>query len=188
LGALASGAYPVRPYGLGSDGEARGAQAMLSPQSERLPMLEMMRAVVEDGTGQAARMPFAAFGKTGTTQDHRDALFVGFAGGLVVGVWVGNDDHSPMRGVTGGALPAQIWHDFMLAAHASGALGDRLEAPAASAAGGEARGTQGPILEAASSGSGALGAPGRAYRPWSGEGRRHHHAQRWRRRHHWWIF
>jgi penicillin-binding protein 1A len=49
------------------------------------------------------------FGKTGTTQDHRDALFVGYAGGLVVGVWVGNDDNTPMPGVTGGALPARIW-------------------------------------------------------------------------------
>jgi penicillin-binding protein 1A len=60
------------------------------------------------------------FGKTGTTQDHRDALFVGYAGGLVVGVWVGNDDNTPMPGVTGGALPARIWKDFM-----SQALGER---------------------------------------------------------------
>jgi len=60
------------------------------------------------------------FGKTGTTQDYRDALFVGFTGDLVVGVWVGNDDHSPMKGVTGGGLPAQIWREFLSGAIAAG--------------------------------------------------------------------
>ena len=53
------------------------------------------------------------FGKTGTTSDYRDALFVGFAGDLVVGVWVGNDDNSPLPGTTGGGLPARIWRAFM---------------------------------------------------------------------------
>ena len=48
-----------------------------------------------------------------TTQDHRDALFIGFAGDLVVGVWVGDDDNSPMKGVTGGGLPAEIWQAVM---------------------------------------------------------------------------
>jgi len=53
------------------------------------------------------------FGKTGTTQDNRDALFVGYAGDLVVGVWIGNDDNSPLAGISGGGLPARIWRDFM---------------------------------------------------------------------------
>ncbi|MEG3597423.1 MAG: penicillin-binding protein, partial [Pseudomonadota bacterium] len=54
------------------------------------------------------------FGKTGTTQDNRDALFVGYAGDLVVGVWIGNDDNSPLQGgISGGGLPARIWRDFM---------------------------------------------------------------------------
>ena len=54
------------------------------------------------------------FGKTGTTQDNRDALFIGFAEDLVVGVWVGNDDNSPLAGqIAGGGLPARIWRDFM---------------------------------------------------------------------------
>jgi len=57
-----------------------------------------------------------AAGKTGTTQDSRDAWFVGFADDLVVGVWVGNDDGRPMREVTGGALPARLWHAFMVEA------------------------------------------------------------------------
>jgi hypothetical protein len=56
-------------------------------------------------------------GKTGTSADHRDAWFIGYSPDLVAGVWVGNDDFSPMKGVTGGALPAQIWRGFMQAAH-----------------------------------------------------------------------
>jgi hypothetical protein len=56
-------------------------------------------------------------GKTGTSADHRDAWFVGYSADLVAGVWVGNDDFAPMKRVTGGALPAQIWRGFMQAAH-----------------------------------------------------------------------
>jgi penicillin-binding protein 1A len=78
---------------------------------------EMLRAAINRGTGRAAVLPVANYGKTGTTQDYRDALFVGYAGGLVVGVWVGNDDNAPMKGVTGGSTPARIWRDFL-----SGAL------------------------------------------------------------------
>src|SRR3546814_18126523 len=73
----------------------------------------MLRATVNRGTGRAAMLSVPNFGKTGTSQDHRDALFIGYAGDLVVGVWVGNDDNSPLAGVTGGGLPARIWRDFM---------------------------------------------------------------------------
>ena len=73
----------------------------------------MLRAAINRGTGRNAVLPIANFGKTGTTQDYRDALFVGYAGDLVVGVWIGNDDNTPMKGVTGGSTPAQIWRDFM---------------------------------------------------------------------------
>jgi penicillin-binding protein 1A len=83
---------------------------------EREAMAAMLRGAVERGTGRAARLDVPAFGKTGTTQDHRDALFVGFAGDLVVGVWVGNDDNTPLKGMTGGGAPARIWRDFMRAA------------------------------------------------------------------------
>ena len=79
-------------------------------------MLELLTAAVETGTGRAARLDHPVAGKTGTSQDHRDAWFVGFTSGLVVGVWVGNDDNTPMKDVTGGRLPARIWHDFVLAA------------------------------------------------------------------------
>ncbi len=83
------------------------------PGRVREDMLELLSATVSEGTGRAARLGIPAFGKTGTTQDGRDALFIGFAGDLVVGVWIGKDDNSPMRGATGGGTPAQIWRDFM---------------------------------------------------------------------------
>lgn len=84
----------------------------------------MLRQAVNEGTGRAAMLSGPNFGKTGTTQDNGDALFVGYAGGLVVGVWVGNDDNTPLDGVYGGGLPARIWKDFM-----QQALGER-RAPA----------------------------------------------------------
>ncbi len=74
----------------------------------------MLRAAINSGTGRAAMLSGPNFGKTGTTQDNRDALFVGYAGDLVVGVWIGNDDNSPLAGnISGGGLPARIWRDFM---------------------------------------------------------------------------
>lgn len=76
-------------------------------------LIRLLQGVVEHGTGRAAALQGFAAGKTGTTQDYRDAWFVGFNDSLIVGVWVGNDDHTPMKGVVGGSLPAQIWKDFM---------------------------------------------------------------------------
>src|SRR5262245_50435235 len=85
------------------------------PQKEQLTGL--LREVVEHGTGRAAAINGAnVAGKTGTSQDHRDAWFVGFSDDVVVGVWVGNDDANGMKGVTGGSLPAQIWKSFVTAA------------------------------------------------------------------------
>ena len=79
-------------------------------------MNELLSGVISYGTGKAARLDRPAAGKTGTTQDSRDALFVGYTADLVCGVWFGNDDDSPMNKVTGGTLPARAWHDFMTAA------------------------------------------------------------------------
>ena len=76
----------------------------------------LLKAVVDGGTGRAAGLAIPAFGKTGTSQDSRDAVFVGYAGDLVVGVWVGNDDNSPIKGISGGGVPARIWRDFMMQA------------------------------------------------------------------------
>ena len=74
---------------------------------------DVLYAVVQRGTGRAAALSVPTFGKTGTTSDYRDAWFVGFAGDLVVGVWVGNDDNTPLPGTTGGGTPARIWRGFM---------------------------------------------------------------------------
>lgn len=82
-------------------------------------MTHMLYQVVDSGTGTRARLDgHPAAGKTGTSQNFRDAWFVGYTGRRLTGVWVGNDDSSPMNNVTGATLPAEIWHRFMAAAHA----------------------------------------------------------------------
>ena len=79
-------------------------------------MSRLLAAAVAEGTGRGARLPDrAAAGKTGTSQDGRDAWFVGYAGDWVAGVWLGNDDNRPMKGVSGSSLPARIWRETMLA-------------------------------------------------------------------------
>jgi penicillin-binding protein 1A len=79
-------------------------------------MNAMLSGVIDHGTGRSAALPRPAAGKTGTTQDYRDAWFVGYTADLVAGVWFGNDDNKPMNKVTGGSLPAAAWRRFMLAA------------------------------------------------------------------------
>ncbi|HYD67725.1 transglycosylase domain-containing protein [Azospirillum sp.] len=97
---------------------APAPERVLAPQTAAA-MQAMLRGVLgKDGTGRVAAFGNggggkAAGGKTGTTNDYRDALFVGFANGMTVGVWVGNDDNTPMKGVTGGSVPAEIWRGFM---------------------------------------------------------------------------
>ncbi|MBN9250767.1 MAG: penicillin-binding protein, partial [Mesorhizobium sp.] len=71
----------------------------------------------ETGTARKAAFAWPSAGKTGTSQNSRDAWFVGYTANLTTGVWFGNDDGHPMKKVTGGALPAQAWHEFMVAAH-----------------------------------------------------------------------
>jgi penicillin-binding protein 1A len=118
--AVAAGRAPITPYALADQTGRPQAAARPLPEDQRQGLLELMSAAVETGTARAARLDQPVFGKTGTTQEHRDAVFVGFTGDIVVGVWVGNDDHSPMRGVTGGGLPAQIWRDFAAGGLAAG--------------------------------------------------------------------
>src|SRR5262249_46982195 len=87
--------------------------AVMSAEDNR-QMTRMMLQVTATGTGKSARLeerPTA--GKTGTTQDFRDAWFVGFTADLVCGVWIGNDNNAPMHKATGGTLPAHIFHNFM---------------------------------------------------------------------------
>jgi penicillin-binding protein 1A len=82
-------------------------------------MNDMLRTVVQAGTGRRAQLPNQdVAGKTGTSQDYRDAWFLGFTSHLVGGVWIGNDDNSPTGRVTGGSLPAGIWRQVMSEAHA----------------------------------------------------------------------
>jgi penicillin-binding protein 1A len=123
--AVANGDVPVVPHGI-----AQGRRGFFEWLFDRRPviasrhreqLLDMLGAVIADGTGSAARLSIPAFGKTGTTQDSRDALFVGFAGDLVVGVWIGNDDNSPLGSASGGGAPARIWRAFMSGAIANAA-------------------------------------------------------------------
>ena len=87
------------------------ADAKLAPYSAEL--IELLESAVRQGTGRRAALDGFSAGKTGTTEDYRDAWFIGFNEKLVAGVWVGNDDNTPMRKVTGGDLPASIWKEFM---------------------------------------------------------------------------
>ncbi|PAX08365.1 transglycosylase domain-containing protein [Sphingomonas lenta] len=117
--AVARGRYPVQPHGLKQAEERSWYQTLTGggrdmPERIHEDMLSLLGSAMR-GTGYQARLPVEAFGKTGTTQDGRDAWFVGFAGDLVVGVWVGRDDNKP-AGLTGSGAPARIWRDFMSSA------------------------------------------------------------------------
>ena len=88
------------------------------PASVAADMAGMMSHVVSEGTARRATLDgIPAAGKTGTTNNYRDAWFVGYTGNFACAVWYGNDDYSPTNRLTGGALPAQTWHDIMAAAH-----------------------------------------------------------------------
>jgi penicillin-binding protein 1A len=87
-------------------------------------MVKMMKQVVQVGTAKRAAFGWPAAGKTGTSQNWRDAWFVGFTPDYVTGVWVGNDDDKPMNKVVGGDIPASIWRRFMLTAHQGLAVKD----------------------------------------------------------------
>jgi penicillin-binding protein 1A len=81
-------------------------------------MNAMLHETLMSGTARRADFPgWPAAGKTGTSQDFRDAWFIGYTAHLVAGVWLGNDDNSPTRKATGGGLPVEIWSRFMKVAH-----------------------------------------------------------------------
>lgn len=115
--AVAANAYPVEPHAFAVPKQNWFERLIDGPSSLSgttwNAMQQLLRAAINNGTGRAAMLSGPNFGKTGTTQDNRDALFVGYAGDLVVGVWIGNDDNSPLAGISGGGLPARIWRDFM---------------------------------------------------------------------------
>lgn len=122
---ILNGGSSVKPYGL-IDLRLKGdkqpligkgggiGERVISPQAAG-ELIYMMNQVIESGTGVRAKLPDRqAAGKTGTTQEARDAWFIGFTADYVVGVWLGNDDNSPLTGTTGGGLPADIWRATMV--------------------------------------------------------------------------
>jgi penicillin-binding protein 1A len=138
---FANGGDAVVPYGIV---EIRQAGDVLFRRADRAPrrvidagaaaeMTDMLRAVVDWGTGKRAKLDRPAAGKSGTSQDFRDAWFAGYADGIVTVVWIGNDDNTPMDGVTGSGLPAEIWRNFMAAAGTAGTARVR-PSPASAAA------------------------------------------------------
>jgi penicillin-binding protein 1A len=157
--AFANGGYAVKAYGIERIRTAAGKvlyehsvarpERALVIQSQPLNyMNQMMRQVLVVGSGAGARVAgYDLAGKTGTTSDYRDAWFVGYTGGFVASVWVGRDNNTPMRAVTGGSFPAKVWRAFMTSAlprlkvstipggepvaeaPASDAIGDLLQAP-----------------------------------------------------------
>ena len=119
---LLNGGRSVTPQSVDTIEEDRHTVRVPRPVQDRVvdpdvaaAMARMMAAVVSRGSGRAAAVPGKlTAGKTGTTQDYRDAWFVGAVGGTVIGVWLGNDDNRPMRGVSGSGLPARLFHDVAL--------------------------------------------------------------------------
>jgi penicillin-binding protein 1A len=123
---LARAGMGVWPYAItqvtGTDGEVLYARegsgpGRAVPAGPARTLTAMMAGVIENGTGKHAAIGRPAAGKTGTSQNYRDAWFIGFTPQLVTGVWFGNDDGAPMNRVTGGGLPARTWAVFMRAAH-----------------------------------------------------------------------
>ena len=90
---------------------------MITPEAAR-QLVYMMHQVVERGTGRRGLLPGRQVaGKTGTTQAARDAWFIGFTADYVAGIWMGYDDNTPLTGVGGGGLPAEIWRETMVRVH-----------------------------------------------------------------------
>lgn len=125
-GAFANGGYGVWAHGIKEIRDAErnilyrrqgSGPGRVMSGGDAAAINKMLAATLRDGTGKAAALRRPAAGKTGTSQNFRDAWFVGYSADLVAGVWMGNDDSAPMNGVTGGGLPARMWRDFMVAAH-----------------------------------------------------------------------
>jgi penicillin-binding protein 1A len=121
--AVAGGRYPIVARGLPDEQEPEGLAFLfrsgggaLDDRRDRAPMLDLLYAAANNGTGRRAALAVPTFGKTGTTQENRDALFIGFAGDLIVGVWVGRDDNKSLGKISGGTVPAEIWRNFMTSA------------------------------------------------------------------------
>jgi penicillin-binding protein 1A len=125
---IASGGRAITPYAI-KEISNRDGQVLYRRQDVEAPetvdpnavaiLTGMMEDVVRYGTGKRAALDRPVAGKTGTSSDYRDAWFLGFTGNYTTGVWLGNDDDHPMKKITGGSLPAQLWHDYMTEAEAN---------------------------------------------------------------------
>jgi membrane peptidoglycan carboxypeptidase len=134
--AIAADAESVEPYAIRA--VRNGDRVLFTRQKSQLQpagnpaaraaIHDLLASVVREGTGRAARINGPVEGKTGTSQNHKDAWFIGFTNDIVVGVWVGNDDNTPTRGVTGGDLPARIWNEFVTQSAAARAKAVRAQA------------------------------------------------------------
>ncbi len=125
---ILNGGSSVAPYGITRlryqgdsdplvDIEGGIGERVIQQEAAR-QLVFMMEKVVSEGTGTRARLDGRpAAGKTGTSNEQRDAWFVGFTADYVAGVWMGYDDNTPLTGVTGGGLPAEIWHEAMIRVH-----------------------------------------------------------------------
>ena len=125
FGAFANGGYVVQPYAIERIEDSRGRvlyRAGKTKSSHQLSlktaaeMTAMMKTVILSGTGTGANIGKPAAGKTGTTDDYKDAYFVGYTPDIVTGVWVGDDNNKRINGLYGGTLPAKIWKEVMTVA------------------------------------------------------------------------
>jgi penicillin-binding protein 1A len=124
---FANGGFAVAPHVVTRIKTVSGKLLYMRQPDERNQVIDprhvammnaMMRETLVSGTAKKADIPgWPAAGKTGTSQDYRDAWFIGYTASLVTGVWLGNDDNSPTRKATGGGLPVEVWSRFMKAAH-----------------------------------------------------------------------
>jgi len=125
--AFANGGFGVSPHVVSKIRTMEGKVLYMRPADQLGQVIDprnvammntMMQETLISGTAHKAELPgWMAAGKTGTSQDFRDAWFIGYTSNLVTGVWLGNDDNSPTRKATGGGLPVEIWTRFMRVAH-----------------------------------------------------------------------
>lgn len=185
---IRNGGTAVKPYGLielrikGDDapliGQTGGMGTRVISQKAASELISMMKQVVSSGTGRRAQLDGReAAGKTGTTSSYRDAWFIGFTEQYVAGVWMGYDDNTPLQGVTGGGLPAEMWKAVMEAVHeglpaeplfvaASGATGTGVSSgqvvgddPLAAALAGAIEGQAGVVPDAGITPDGTIAGP-----------------------------
>lgn len=124
---FANGGFAVAPHVVTRIRTLSGKLLYMRQPEERNQVIDpryvgmmnaMMRETLISGTARKAEIPgWPAAGKTGTSQDYRDAWFIGYTANLVTGVWLGNDDNSPTKKATGGGLPVEVWSRFMKTAH-----------------------------------------------------------------------